>query len=138
MNVKWLDDFLCLAECRSFTRASLVRHASQSGLTRRIQSLEHWVGARLVNRAVQPLQLTEAGERFLLHAAKLRTALLAARSIGAGAAVEQEGTVPLAVLEGQDRESCLHCSASTRCCACIKTTRVVGHVLGNRQRRAHG
>jgi len=114
MNVKWLDDFLCLAECRSFTRASLARHASQSGLSRRIQSLEHWVGARLVNRAVQPLQLTEAGERFLQHAAHLRTALLAARSIGAGGAVEQDGTVPLPVPVGQGRESCFQCSASTR------------------------
>lgn len=100
MDVKWLDDFLCLAECRSFTRASQARHTSQSGLSRRIQSLEHWVGAPLVNRGVQPLQLTEAGERFLPHAANLRTALLAARSIGAGPAAEQDGAVTLAVVEG--------------------------------------
>lgn len=102
MDVKWLDDFLSLAEYRSFTRASRERNTSQSGLSRRIQSLEHWAGVQLVDRTVQPLQLTVAGKRFLPLAANLRASLVAARSICARELTVYQPPVTLAVAEGME------------------------------------
>jgi len=71
MELRWLQDFLAVAQTRSFTRASDMRHASQAALSRRIQQLESWVGARLIDRAVYPSCLTPEGERFLPQAAEM-------------------------------------------------------------------
>jgi DNA-binding transcriptional LysR family regulator len=68
MDMKWMEDFLCLAETRSFSRSASERHASQPAFSRRIQSLESWLGATLVNRASTPLSLTTAGHLFRGHA----------------------------------------------------------------------
>ena len=64
MDMKWIEDFLCLAETRSFSRSASERHASQPAFSRRIQALEHWLGATLVDRASVPLSLTTAGQLF--------------------------------------------------------------------------
>ncbi|GAB2869899.1 hypothetical protein GCM10027277_43970 [Pseudoduganella ginsengisoli] len=64
MDTKWAEDFLSLAETRSFTRAASARHSSQAAFSRRIQSLESWVGAELVDRSSSPLSLTPAGQSF--------------------------------------------------------------------------
>jgi DNA-binding transcriptional LysR family regulator len=100
MDIKWLEDFLAVAECRSFTRAARQRNTSQSGLSRRIQSLEHWVGASLVDRQDHPLGLTLAGQRFLPLAASLRSSLVAARQLCQADASPVDAPVTLAVAEG--------------------------------------
>lgn len=64
MNTKWMEDFLCLADTRSFSRSARVRHASQPAFSRRIQSLERWLGTTLVDRSSTPLALTSAGHLF--------------------------------------------------------------------------
>ena len=64
MDVRWLDDFQAVIDCGSFTHAAQRRGVSQSGLSRRIQALEQWVGAPLFDRLAQPLLLTAAGRRF--------------------------------------------------------------------------
>jgi DNA-binding transcriptional LysR family regulator len=102
MDVKWLEDFLSLAEYRSFTKASRERNTSQSGMSRRIQSLEHWAGVQLVDRTVKPLQLTVAGKRFLPLAANLRASLVAARSICSRESATYQPLVTLAVAEGME------------------------------------
>lgn len=61
MNLRWIEDLLALAETRSFSRASEMRYITQSALSRRIRSLEEWVGAELVNRGAYPVELTAAG-----------------------------------------------------------------------------
>lgn len=102
MDVKWLDDFLALAECQSFTRAARVRNTSQSGLSRRIQSLEQWMGAHLVDRAASRFRLTQAGQRFLPLATNLRSAVLAAREMCVSDSGRGEAPVTLAVAEGME------------------------------------
>jgi LysR family transcriptional regulator, hypochlorite-specific transcription factor HypT len=82
MEAKWLDDFVALADTRSFTRAAEICCSSQSALSRRIQALERWVEAPLIDRDAYPLQLTEAGQRFYVVAIGLRGSLEAARQIG--------------------------------------------------------
>jgi DNA-binding transcriptional LysR family regulator len=69
MDTKWLEDFVSLAETRSFSRSAQLRHVTQSAFSRRIQSLEAWAGAELINRSSYPTTLTPAGE--VLHAKAL-------------------------------------------------------------------
>ncbi len=68
MDIKWLDDFLSLAQTRNFSRSADDRNVTQSALSRRIRSLEAWVGADLVDRSTYPLVLTPAGKLFSVSA----------------------------------------------------------------------
>ncbi len=65
MDHKWLEDFVVLARERSFSRAAVLRHVTQPQFSRRIRSLEMWVGADLINRSGVPMGLTEAGDELL-------------------------------------------------------------------------
>ena len=64
MDIKWVEDFLSLAQTRNFSRSAEERNVTQSALSRRIKSLEAWVGADLVDRSTYPLTLTPAGKLF--------------------------------------------------------------------------
>ncbi|REC98992.1 LysR family transcriptional regulator [Ectopseudomonas oleovorans] len=69
MELVWLEDFIALAESGSFIRAAEARHVTQPAFSRRIRSLEHWVGAPLFIRTPQGTSLTEAG-KFILDDAQ--------------------------------------------------------------------
>ena len=62
METKWLEDFVSLAETRSFSRSAQLRHVTQPAFSRRIQALEAWAGTDLVDRSSYPTRLTAAGE----------------------------------------------------------------------------
>jgi len=64
MHIKLIEDFIALADTLSFSRASEIRHITQSALSRRIQSLEEWLDAELVDRSVHPFAITRAGQLF--------------------------------------------------------------------------
>ncbi len=64
MNLNWIEDFLTLSNCGNFRIASEQRFVSQPAFSRRIRSLETWVGAKLIDRSSQPVHLTDAGELF--------------------------------------------------------------------------
>ncbi len=64
MEGKWLEDFLSVARTGNFSRSAAERHITQSAFSRRIKSLEGWVGAALIDRSSYPTRLTPAGERF--------------------------------------------------------------------------
>lgn len=64
MESKWLEDFLSLAETGSFSKSAQVRHVTQPAFSRRIQALEAWLGADLIDRTAYPTRLTKAGEIF--------------------------------------------------------------------------
>lgn len=65
MEVKWLEDFLALAQTLNFSKAADERNVTQSAFSRRIRQLEAWVGTSLIDRATYPSRLTEAGHRFV-------------------------------------------------------------------------
>lgn len=71
METKWLEDFVSLAETRSFSRSAQLRHVTQPAFSRRIQSLEAWAGADLINRSSYPTRLTPAGEALYAQALEL-------------------------------------------------------------------
>ena len=62
METKWLEDFVSLAETRSFSRSAQLRHVTQPAFSRRIQALEAWAGTDLVDRSSYPTRLTPAGK----------------------------------------------------------------------------
>ena len=79
MDIKWLNDFLTVAETGNFTRAAESRNASQAAFSRRIQALESWLGTTLVDRAVFPTRLTPKGERFREYAGEILRSIEEAR-----------------------------------------------------------
>jgi len=71
MDTKWLEDFISLAETRSFSRSAELRHVTQPAFSRRIQSLEAWLGTHLIDRTSYPTRLTPAGEVFYEQALEM-------------------------------------------------------------------
>lgn len=71
MEHGWLQDFIALIETGSFSEAAKRRNSSQSAFSRRIQALESWLGARVVDRATQPVTVTPAGMAFFSRAKEL-------------------------------------------------------------------
>lgn len=69
MQLKWLEDFVALAQTRSVTRAAELRHVTHPAFGRRIRALEAWAGAPLVQPGPGPVTLTAAG-RALLETAR--------------------------------------------------------------------
>ncbi|HCP55145.1 MULTISPECIES: LysR substrate-binding domain-containing protein [Pseudomonas] len=68
LESKWLEDFVVLAATRSFSRAAEKRFVTQPAFSRRIRSLETVLGLTLINRSCTPIELTEAGQLFLVTA----------------------------------------------------------------------
>ena len=81
METKWLEDFVSLAETRSFSRSAQLRHVTQPAFSRRIQSLEAWAGTDLVDRSSYPTQLTPAGHTLYAQALGLLQALQNTRAL---------------------------------------------------------
>jgi DNA-binding transcriptional LysR family regulator len=81
VETKWLEDFVSLAETRSFSRSAQMRHVTQPAFSRRIQALEAWVGVDLVDRSGYPTRLTPAGETFHVQALEVLDSLQAARNM---------------------------------------------------------
>jgi LysR family transcriptional regulator, hypochlorite-specific transcription factor HypT len=81
MDTKWLEDFVSLAQTRSFSRSAQLRHVTQPAFSRRIQALEAWAGLDLVDRSMFPTRLTPAGETFLAQAHELLAGLQATRNL---------------------------------------------------------
>lgn len=65
MELKWLEDFVTLADTSSFSRSAELRNVTQPAFSRRIKQLEVWLGAPLINRGTMPAELTPAGRNFL-------------------------------------------------------------------------
>lgn len=65
MDLDWFKDLAALARTGNFSQAAERNHISQSAFSRRIRSLEGWVGAPLVDRSTHPVKLTAAGRQML-------------------------------------------------------------------------
>ena len=80
MELKWIEDFLSLAETRSFSRSAEERHVTQSAFSRRIRSLEVWLGTVLLDRSTYPITLTADGRQFLETAEEVLRLLTLSRA----------------------------------------------------------
>lgn len=79
MDTNILEDFLTLSDTHNFSRAAAERHITQPAFSRRIQVLEEYVGAELIDRSKSPIQLTPAGESFRESAKQLLEQLQGAK-----------------------------------------------------------
>lgn len=81
METKWLEDFISLAETRSFSRSAQLRHVTQPAFSRRIQALEAWAGTDLVDRSAYPTRLTPAGQALYAQALEMLQGLQSTRAM---------------------------------------------------------
>ena len=108
MEIKWIEDFIALSQYQSFSRAAQFRNVTQSGFSRRIQSLEQWVGADLIDRSSFPPTLTPAGQLFREAAVDILGKLFDTRAIirndqrmaGKGLRIAAGHTIALGFLPG--------------------------------------
>ena len=61
MQLKWLEDFIVLAQERSFTRAAEVLGMSQAAVSWRIRDLEQRLERPLFTRGTRQVALTPEG-----------------------------------------------------------------------------
>ncbi|MEH6578708.1 MAG: LysR family transcriptional regulator [Amphritea sp.] len=80
MELKWLKDYVALVEQGSFSKAAESRFVTQPAFSRRIRSLENWLGVSLVDRNQYPTTLTPAGEAFAEQARQLISQTYAVRN----------------------------------------------------------
>ncbi|MDN5988413.1 MAG: LysR family transcriptional regulator, partial [Hafniaceae bacterium] len=59
--------FALVVECGSFTAAAQRAGLPKSSVSQRVSNLEQQLGLRLLNRTTRQLNLTYAGERYLVH-----------------------------------------------------------------------
>ena len=97
METKWLEDFVSLAETRSFSRSAQLRHVTQPAFSRRIQSLEAWAGTDLVDRSSYPTRLTPAGETLYDQSLEMLQALQSARAMLRGHTSAAQDVIEFAV-----------------------------------------
>jgi DNA-binding transcriptional LysR family regulator len=97
-----VEAFLKVAEYRSFRRAAAALGVTPSAISQAVRVLEARVGAALLTRTTRSVGLTEAGQRFLEHAAPAFDQLLAAgeaaRDLGQRPAGLLRLSVPRAVV----------------------------------------
>ena len=97
METKWLEDFVSLAETRSFSRSAQLRHVTQPAFSRRIQSLEAWAGTDLVDRNSYPTRLTAAGETLYEQSLEMLQALQSTRAMLRGHTTAGQDVIEFAV-----------------------------------------
>jgi DNA-binding transcriptional LysR family regulator len=97
MATKWLEDFVSLAETRSFSRSAQLRHVTQPAFSRRIQALEAWAGTDLVDRSSYPTRLTPAGETLYAQSLEMLQALHSTRAMLRGHASAGHDMIEFAV-----------------------------------------
>ncbi|ONX74642.1 LysR family transcriptional regulator, partial [Burkholderia cenocepacia] len=96
-ELKWLEDFVSLAETRSFSRSAELRHVSQPAFSRRIQALEAWLATELIDRSVYPTRLTQAGQIFYEQALTMLSQAHEARTLLRGHVGAPVPTIEFAV-----------------------------------------
>jgi len=97
METKWLEDFISLAETHNFSRSAALRHVTQPAFSRRIQSLENWLGMDLVDRTSYPTRLTPAGAVFYEQALEMLGQINGVRALLRGKRTATQISVDFAV-----------------------------------------
>lgn len=97
METKWLEDFVSLAETRSFSRSAQLRHVTQPAFSRRIQALEAWAGTDLVDRSSYPTRLTPAGETLYSQSLEMLQSLQSTRAMLRGHTSAGQDVIEFAV-----------------------------------------
>lgn len=68
MDIKGLNCFVSVYEAKSFARAAVLLHTTQSTVSARIRKLEEFFGEPLFHRMHRSILPTAKGEKLYLHA----------------------------------------------------------------------
>ena len=99
--------FLAVIDSGTFTAAAAQMAVSQPTLSAGIAKLEREVGAKLLRRSSQRIELTEAGSQFAVHARRIeREFNLAAATVGG---IAQPATLRLGVAARGLAMRCARC-----------------------------
>lgn len=79
MTLEQLRIFVCVADRLNMTRAAEVLHITQSGVSASISALENAYGTALFDRVGRRIELSAAGEAFLVEAEKVLCQVAAAQ-----------------------------------------------------------
>ncbi|MGV3635565.1 MAG: LysR family transcriptional regulator [Pseudorhodoplanes sp.] len=93
MNLRQLEYFVRVAELGSFSRASAVLRMTQPAISRQVRALESALKLELLHRNGRGAILTEAGQRFLVHAKGILHQLDGARHAVTGSEADLAGKV---------------------------------------------
>lgn len=99
MDWRALQDVVAVAETGSLSAAARRLNVSQPTVGRRIEQLEHRLGAVLFNRTAQGLSLTKVGESILSHAKSMEEEALAIERAATGANQQLQGNVRISLVE---------------------------------------
>jgi LysR family nitrogen assimilation transcriptional regulator len=95
MNLRQLEYFVKVAELGSFSRASSVLGMTQPAVSRQVRTLESELKLALLHRNGRGALLTEAGQRFLVHAKGILHQLDGARHAVTGSEADLAGKVAI-------------------------------------------
>jgi len=105
LELRHLRYFIAVAEEGSLTIAAEKRlHTAQPSLSRQIRDLEYQVGAQLLIRSAQGVELTAAGRAFLDHARLALSQVEAASAAARRAAQPGKQSFALGFLTGQEMD----------------------------------
>jgi DNA-binding transcriptional LysR family regulator len=71
LDVLGIQAFVAIADCRTFGEAARSLHLTQTALTRRLQTLEAFLGVKLIERTTRSSSLSSTGRDFLPQARRL-------------------------------------------------------------------
>ncbi|WP_298937252.1 LysR family transcriptional regulator [uncultured Ruegeria sp.] len=96
MEFRQLRYFTAAAELQNIAQAAEKLNVSQPPVSRQIRALEHELGVALFNRTTRGVELTDAGERFLVDARRLLSDAEAARTSAQAASRGEIGSLNVA------------------------------------------
>jgi len=99
MDWNGIRDFLAVVEAGSLTAGAVRLGISQPTLSRRLQSLEEALGAKLLIRSPRHLEVTDAGKRIQKMAARMGDEANKIENIAMGLDKELEGSVRISATE---------------------------------------
>lgn len=100
MNWDDVRIFLAIARSGQILGAARALGLNHATVARRLDALEAALGARLVSRHTHGSELTAEGERFLAHAERMESEMLAARETAGSEGTSVAGTVRVGAPDG--------------------------------------
>ncbi|WP_336998008.1 LysR family transcriptional regulator [Leclercia sp. M50] len=107
MNLQDVSLFLVITETRSLTQAAKRQGLSAMAVSRRLASLEHELGTRLLQRTTRSVSLTQEGMEFLPYARALIDAEAGARALFSPSTQGASGLLRITAPSGFGRRNIL-------------------------------
>lgn len=97
MDFKQLQNFVTVADCRSFTKAAAVLNISQPAISVSIKNLESELRADLLIRTRKEVELTELGAQFIVYARSALREMQKARDLTGGSNNSRTRTIKFGI-----------------------------------------